>query len=281
MCTATGTNNHHQQLAQKAFRRGITFAIIYGNPRYQSFVISTSIEQHLGDYSVKFGGLFPCSLIDFPGRLAMVLFTQGCSFRCPFCHNPDLVLPHRFTKNLISEEDVFSLLKKREKKLDGVTISGGEPTLQEGLEPFIKKIQDLGFAVKLDTNGTNPSVVETLLQKQLINYVAMDIKASLAKYKELAGVPVDTSLIEKSIHLLMSSDIPYEFRTTIIKELHNEQEVVAMASMIPHAKKYVLQKFRPGVTIDTFFQKYSAYSDAEMTHLCSLAAPFVKECFYR
>lgn len=230
---------------------------------------------------MKFGGWHRCSLIDFPGKVATILFTEGCSFRCPFCHNPGLVLPDLFSKNPIPENEVLSFLEKRKGKLDGVTISGGEPTIHNDLEDFLKKVKNLGFAIKVDTNGSHPEAVEHLLEKGLVDYIAMDIKASLPRYSMLSGVPVDTSKIERSIRLLIGSSIEYEFRTTVIKELHNPQEIALMAQTISGAKKYLLQKFRPDVTLDASTKTLSAYSDEEMAHLCSVALPFVQTCSYR
>jgi pyruvate formate lyase activating enzyme len=230
---------------------------------------------------MKFGGWHQCSLIDFPGKICAVLFTEGCSFRCPFCHNPGLVLPDRFIKNPISENEIFSFLEKRKGKLDGVTITGGEPTIQTDLKDFIKKVKFLGFAVKLDTNGSCPNVVESLLREGLLDYIAMDIKASLPRYHELCGVTVDTSLIEKTIHLIINSAKDYEFRTTLIKELHNEKEILAMAKSISGAKRYTLQKFRADVTLDESLQSFSSYSNEEMVELCKAAMPYVQECNWR
>jgi pyruvate formate lyase activating enzyme len=225
---------------------------------------------------MKFGGWHKSSLIDFPGKISVVLFTQGCTFRCPFCHNPDLVLPHRFTSCPISEEEVLALLEKRKKKLDGIVITGGEPTMHSDLKEFIKKVKSLGYALKLDTNGTIPEAIEDLLQEDLLDYVAMDIKASFPNYNKLTGAPVNIDSIEKSIRLIMERAKDYEFRTTIIKELHDAQEVAAIVKSIAGAKRYVLQKFRPDVTLDSSFQSYSACTDEEMSELQRVAASSVQ-----
>jgi pyruvate formate lyase activating enzyme len=230
---------------------------------------------------MKFGGWHKSSLIDFPGKICAVLFTEGCTFRCPFCHNPGLVLPKHFNQTPIPEEKVFSFLEARKGKIEGVTITGGEPTLQADLKDFVKKIKLLGFAVKLDTNGTHPGVVEELLKEDLLDYVAMDIKASFSNYNKLAGVIVDQPSIEKTIRLLLDNSKEYEFRTTIIKELHDAQEVAAMAKTIQGAKRYILQKFRPEVLLDHSFQAYSPCTDDEMAELCRTALPFVQKCTWR
>lgn len=230
---------------------------------------------------MKFGGWHQCSLIDFPGKICAVLFTEGCTFRCPFCHNPGLVLPPQFSPMPLFEEEVLSFLEKRKGKLDGVVITGGEPTMHKDLEAFIKKVKELGYALKLDTNGTNPSTIENLIKQNLVDYIAMDIKASFAKYTILAGVSVDTQLIEKTIRLLIDRAKEYEFRTTIIKELHDAQEVSSMAKAISGAKRYILQKFRPDVILDPSFKPYTPCTDEEMKALCASARPYVKDCTWR
>lgn len=231
---------------------------------------------------MRFGGWHTCSLIDFPGKISAIVFTEGCSFRCPFCHNPGLVLPQLFTKHPVLEEEVLSFLEKRRGKLDGIVISGGEPTLQPDLEAFLIKVRALSFAIKLDTNGSRPEILESLIQKNLVDYVAMDIKASFPHYEKVAGVFFDTSTIRKSISLLMNSHIDYEFRTTLLKEFHPKEEVEALALSIQGAKKYVLQKFRPDVTLDkAFATAASSYSDAEMEFLCEQVRPFVRQGAWR
>ena len=146
-----------------------------------------------------------CSLIDFPGKISAILFTSGCNFHCPYCHNPELV---NETASLLSEEEVFSFLERRKTILDAVTITGGEPTIHDDLVPFIRKIKNMGFLVKLDTNGTNPGVVKQLQESELIDYVAMDVKAPLASYAQTVARPVDVSALKKSIKLLLSGKDP-------------------------------------------------------------------------
>ena len=159
------------------------------------------------------GGLQKTSLLDFPKKIAAIVFTQGCNFRCGYCHNAELLDFSAEPK--VKEEDFFDFLTKRKGKLDGVVITGGEPTVQSGLKEFILKIKDLGFEVKLDTNGTNPKVLSELLQ--IIDYVAMDIKAPFTKYGMIAGVNVNIENIRESINLIISSNVDYEFRTTVVK----------------------------------------------------------------
>ena len=161
-------------------------------------------------------GLQKSTLIDFPKKIASIVFSQGCNFRCGYCHNPEL-LSLNIPKTQISTEEVLSFLKTRKGKLDGVVVTGGEPTLQSGLYNFIKEIKAMGFLVKLDSNGSNPKILEKLINDNLLDYIAMDIKAPLEKYSEITNVKVNTDNIQKSINLIMNSDVDYEFRTTVIK----------------------------------------------------------------
>jgi pyruvate formate lyase activating enzyme len=230
---------------------------------------------------MKFGGWQRCSLIDFPGKVSAVLFTQGCSFRCPFCHNPGLVIPAQFSDFPISEEEILSFLENRKGKLDGVVISGGEPTLHQDLPTFIRKVRSLGFKIKLDSNGSRPDVVEALIKENLVDYWAIDRKASLARYPQITGIAIDTKLIAKTSQLIMDSTTPYEFRSTLIREYHPPEEVECIAKELSGAKQLILQQFRPAVTLDPKFQKATPYSDEEMGVLLSLVKPHVHTCSWR
>lgn len=188
-------------------------------------------------------GLQKTTLLDFPGHVASTIFFGGCNFRCPFCHNMNLVLCAA-DEPTISEEELFHHLNTRKGILDGVCITGGEPTLQKDLVPFIEKIKALGYLVKLDTNGSNPAVIEELFSKGLVDYIAMDIKSSPDRYAEICGLEsFDFAPIRKSISLLINGPIPYEFRTTMVKEYHNEETVRAIANLLDGAKAYYLQSF--------------------------------------
>ncbi len=191
---------------------------------------------------MKLYGLQKLTLLDFPGRTACTVFTGGCNYRCPFCHNALLVTKIDPTATM-DEEEFFSFLKKREGILDGVCITGGEPLLQPDLESFIRRIKDMGFLVKLDTNGSFPDRLAHLIGEGLLDFVAMDIKNSLEKYSMTAGAEVDTAAIEKSIDLLLSGKVNYEFRTTVTNELHTEEDILHIASRIRGAKAYFLQNF--------------------------------------
>jgi len=197
---------------------------------------------------MKIGGFQKFSLIDYPGKIAAVIYTQGCNFRCPYCHNPELVLSELFEKEIPLQE-ILDFLKFRKGKLEGVVITGGEPTLQSDLSNIIEKIKGLGYSVKLDTNGTNPAVLKELIEKKLINYIAMDIKAPFERYKELAGTEVDLEKIKQSIRQIMISGIDYEFRTTVVKYLLNDNDVELLKSEFSNVKRYVLKDFNPAAKI--------------------------------
>lgn len=189
------------------------------------------------------GGFQKLTLIDYPGHIATTVFTVGCSFRCPFCHNPELV-NLRLAHNEESEKTFFAFLKTRCGKLDGVCITGGEPTIQPDIIDFIRKIKKLGFAVKLDSNGTRPDVLKKLLDEKLLDYIAMDIKSDLKNYDKLTGTKVDKERIKLSVDLIMNSRIPYEFRTTVVPGLHNEKDFLEIAKWISGAREYWLQEYR-------------------------------------
>jgi len=192
---------------------------------------------------MKIAALVPTTLIDYPQRVAALLYTAGCNFRCPFCHNSELVLPEKIgALQLISEHEVLSLLKERQEFLDGLVISGGEPTLQSDLVPFIERVKRLGLLVKLDTNGSRPQVLEALLKAQLLDYVAMDLKGPVTRYDELAGVPVEIETIKRSIGLIIEQAPGYEFRTTVAPTLTAE-DIEQATTLITGAKRYILQGF--------------------------------------
>ena len=192
---------------------------------------------------MTFDGFQKMTLLDFPGKIACTLFTHGCNFRCPFCHNPGLVVEAPTAQ--YTEEDILSFLKTRQGLLDGVCITGGEPTLQKDLPEFIRKVRALGFAVKLDTNGARPEVLEALLKEALLDYVAMDIKSSPDRYGEAVGIPnFDIAPVKKSVALLEASDLPHEFRTTVVKELHDEKCIQDIGVWLKGDTKYFLQQFQ-------------------------------------
>lgn len=191
---------------------------------------------------MKIYGLEKFSMVDFPGHLCCTLFTGGCNFRCPYCQNGDLV--NLTNLRLIEEQEIFEFLNKRKGAIDAVCVSGGEPTLYPDLPQFIAKIKALGFLVKLDTNGTNPQMLKSLIDKNLIDYVAMDIKSDdLGYLSNFACSNADLLTVKESVNILKQNKVPYEFRTTLIKQLHNEQTVNAIATWLSGATNLYLQAF--------------------------------------
>ncbi|MBQ1341670.1 MAG: anaerobic ribonucleoside-triphosphate reductase activating protein, partial [Erysipelotrichaceae bacterium] len=224
---------------------------------------------------LRLGGLQKLTLLDYPGHVSCTVFTAGCNMKCPFCHNRDLVfIPENF--EFMNPESVFDLLRKRQGTLDAVAITGGEQLLQKGLKDFIIEIRNLGFKVKLDTNGYYPEKLKELIDEGLIDYVAMDIKAPLAKYPATVGLPeinFKADQIRKTIKYLMSDVVDYEFRTTVVRELHTKEDMAAIGKMIKGCKHYYLQQFvDSGRCIE---QGYTSYTKEEMSELRDEVAKYV------
>jgi pyruvate formate lyase activating enzyme len=224
------------------------------------------------------GGLQKTTLIDYPGKVACLVFTVGCNFRCGYCHNPEL---HGKKDSIISAEDFFQFLKDRRGKLEGVVITGGEPTIQPDLPIFIEKIKELNYLVKLDTQGSLPNVVDKLLKNKLLDYIAMDIKAPINKYREISNSPIDGENILQSINLIKNSGIDYEFRTTIVKEQLSVKDIKEIGKLIKGAKRYYLQKFIPGKVLDSTFSNKSSYTDCELEEIKKYIKKFVSVCEIR
>ncbi|WP_129595874.1 anaerobic ribonucleoside-triphosphate reductase activating protein [Anaerophilus nitritogenes] len=186
------------------------------------------------------------SFIDYPEQICTMYFLGGCNFLCSYCHNAHVVYSK---ENAITKEEVFTFLKKRKKFIDAVCISGGEPTIYQGLYAFIVQIKEQGFLVKLDTNGTNPVMIERLINEKLIDYIAMDIKAPFSKYETITNTHGNMDHIKRSIEIIKNSNIEYEFRTTVCEELLNTEDILEIAKYLKGSKKYILQNFRDGETI--------------------------------
>lgn len=209
-------------------------------------------------------GLNKTTLLDYPGHVAATIFLGGCNFRCPFCQNSPLVL-HPAEEPVIPEEEVLSFLKKRQGILEGVCISGGEPTLASDLADFIKKIRELGYPVKLDTNGTRPGIVKNLAENDLVQMVAMDIKACPENYPSLTGMlHPDLDAICETVDFLMRGDLDYEFRTTVVKELHNENDFIQISQWLKGARAYYLQAYKDSEEV--LQPGFSSYSLEELEH---------------
>lgn len=192
---------------------------------------------------MRIDGLQTLTLLDYPGKVACTVFTSGCNMRCPFCHNASLVCGE--VPPFMEKDEFFAFLKKRAGVLDGVCVTGGEPLLQEGLIPFLLEVKELGFTTKLDTNGLLHDRLRAAVDAGAVDYVAMDIKNSKTHYAETAGVPgLDLAPIEKSVHFLMEGKVDYEFRTTVVKELHTKADFVEIGQWLKGAKRYFLQSFK-------------------------------------
>ena len=222
-------------------------------------------------------GLQKLSLIDFEPHTVATVFVGGCNFRCGYCHNPDLVLHFKKLKT-IKEDELLSFLEKRKKWLDGVCITGGEPTLYTDLPFFISKIKNKGFLVKLDTNGYNPNMVKRLIEKKLIDYIAMDVKTSLDNYENVVGVKVDINKIKKSIELIKNSGIDYEFRTTVVPGLITKENIMKIGKLLKGSKRYVLQNFRSNRDmIENRFKNIKPYKKEEIEDMRKSINGFFKE----
>lgn len=229
-------------------------------------------------------GIQKFTLLDFPGKIACILFTGGCNYRCGFCHNPEFVLPEelaKLRKNFIPEEAALNFLKKRAGMLDGVVISGGEPTIMPDLESFIGKVRDLGFAVKLDTNGNRPEALRSLIDKGLVDYVAMDFKTSLPEYRALVGNGANEVTLSESIELLKEGRVEYEFRTTLIREVHTPAILKTMCETLSGAERLYLQTFRSGITLDPAFKDFHGFDMEETREIAKLFSKNIDEVFIR
>lgn len=228
---------------------------------------------------MKIGGLQKLSLVDYPGKVAASIFTIGCNFRCGFCHNPELVLPEKYTAELNTDE-VLHFLESRVGKLDGVAISGGEPTLHKDLPDFIRKLKKMGYAIKLDSQGSNPDMLECLISQKLLDFIAMDVKGPLEKYSQIMSWPIEPKIIEKSIQIIMSSGLDYEFRTTVVKSQLEYSDFDNIGNMVKGAKRYALQKFRPNVEMvnTAEFKHAKTYSDEEFQKIKTIMEKYVDHC---
>lgn len=232
---------------------------------------------------MQIGGLEQCSLIDYPGKISAVVFTQGCNFRCGYCHNPELVYPTLF-QPAISLHEIFEFLKKRKGKLDAVVVTGGEPTLQDGLFGFLRDIRALGFKIKLDTNGSNPDLVAKIIDAGFVDYLAMDIKGPLKKYEMVTCAAIEPEKIQKSIRLIMRSGIDYEFRTTIVRSQLARRDFPGIGRLINGARLYALQRFVvPSMYKigNQAFLREKTYDDAEFAEIQKIMRRYVDECVVR
>ncbi len=228
---------------------------------------------------MEFGGFQKLTLLDFPGKVACILFTKGCNMRCPFCHNNTLVTTPTKAEH-ITEAQVLEYLQKRKGVLEGVVVTGGEPLLHNSLGTFLQKVKDLGYAVKLDTNGSLPDKLIGLVKKGLVDYVAMDIKNSFEKYEQTCGTSeVEISDIKRSIDFLLQGTVDYEFRTTVVDGEHTTDDIKSICEAIKGAKKYFLQNFVDSG--DTISSGLSSVSTETIQQMCAISTNFVENCSVR
>lgn len=227
---------------------------------------------------MKIGGFQKSSLLDYPGKIAAIIFTQGCNFRCGYCHNPELLA--NTSASSFDEVSVLKFLQSRQGLLDGIVVSGGEPCLQNDIVDFIQKIKSLGFYVKLDTNGAFPDVLEELLKRKLVDYIAMDIKAALEKYDTVISSKIDTKKIQKSIEMIKNSGVEYEFRTTVIKSQMSDDDFEQISKIICDAKRYYLQKFVASKNLNTNLENEN-YTEDELEKIAKNLRKNIKEVSIR
>ena len=228
---------------------------------------------------MQIGGFQKTSLLDYPETISAIIWTVGCNFRCPFCYNKDIVLGKI---GLISEKEVLSYLKKRKGMLEGLVITGGEPLLQKDIVDFAGKIKKLGYLIKIDTNGCYPKKLQELLDKKLVDYLAMDVKAPKKKYDQLTCVKTDLAKIEKSIEIIKTNAPDYEFRTTFVPHLLKKDDIIEIARWLEGAKNYYLQQFRNNPPlISSKFNDVVPYLKEYLIETCNAIKPYFKKCGMR
>ncbi|MEM0492845.1 MAG: anaerobic ribonucleoside-triphosphate reductase activating protein [Candidatus Thermoplasmatota archaeon] len=228
---------------------------------------------------MNIGGLQKTSLLDYPGCISMIIWTNGCNLKCPFCYNKNLALG---VEKTYPEEDVFSFLSKRKGMIDGVVITGGEPLIQKDIVSFAEKVKKQGYLLKIDTNGTLPEKIRELLDGKLVDYIAMDIKAPKSKYDQLSGIKVDASKIDESIDLIKNKAPDYEFRTTMVPGMLTKEDVLEIAEWIKGAKRYYLQQFRVNPPlISSKLEKIQPYAPSYLYEIADMVKPLVEKCTVR
>lgn len=235
---------------------------------------------------MEFKGFIKTSLIECPGKIVSVAFTAGCNFRCPFCQNPDLVLTPESLPS-ISEKEIIDHLVSKKKWLDGLAITGGEPMIHKNLPPFVRKIKKKGFLVEIETNGTNPEMLRSLIEDKLVDFIALDIKAPLEwkRYKEAAGINRKDLLVKvkESVEILLKlgHEINYEFRTTVVPELLDKEDILEIARQIKEGRRYILQQFLPEKTLDKRYEEIKSYSKAQLEEMREKVKNYIDFCEIR
>ena len=220
-------------------------------------------------------GIQKLTLLDYPGTVACTVFTAGCNFRCPFCHNAMLVLPEQITQDYLTDDEVFDFLRRRRGVLDGVAVTGGEPLLHKDIPEFLERVKELGYKIKLDTNGSNPALLREIVEKKLVDRVAMDIKNSPELHAETIGFEhFDLAPVEESKNLLLSGSMDYEFRTTVVKGIHTRESLIEAAKWIRGAKEYYLQQFKDSGNL-VLGEGLSAYDEKQMRALADAVREYI------
>jgi len=230
---------------------------------------------------VKIGGIEKTSLLDYPGKISTIIFTYGCNLRCTYCHNPELVVEEFNEEKSVSESELLKFLESKKGKIDAVVITGGEPLLHPDLEDLIVKIREMGFLIKLDTNGLLPSNLRALIKKGLLDYIAMDIKYPADDYPVMTGISSIMNKIKDSIRIIMDSGVDYEFRTTYVKGIHTFRSAKYIGQLIQGAKMYYVQNFRDGKTITKGFDSSNSFTDTELRRIKREAGLYVKKTIIR
>ena len=228
---------------------------------------------------MKIGGFQRTSLLDYPDRISTIIWTVHCNFNCPFCYNRNIV---HGNVGLISEKEVLSFLKKRRRLIDALVITGGEPLLQEDIIAFAEKVKKIDYLIKIDTNGMYPDKLKELIDKKLVDYIAMDVKAPKKKYNRLAGIKIDLSPIEQSMNILMQNAHAYEFRTTFVPRLLNKEDIIEIAKWLNGAKQFYLQQFKNNPPlISSTLDNVKSYAKAYLAETLEAIKPFFTYCTIR
>lgn len=230
---------------------------------------------------LRIGGLEKVSLLDYPEKISTIVFLYGCNLRCPFCHNPELVIHTLDKDHEVSQDELLKYLETRKGLIDAVVITGGEPLIYNDISSLIKKIKEMGFLIKLDTNGFFPKKLMELLNQKLLDYIAMDIKCSLENYSEFSGDKEAERKVTESIKIIMDSGVEYEFRTTFVKGIHTIEDGENITKLIPKAKKYYIQNFRIGKTIDPNMNNSNSFTEEELQKILANAKKNVKNSHIR
>jgi len=225
---------------------------------------------------MKICGFIATTLIDFPGRIAAAAFIEGCNFRCPFCHNPSLVVDTEGNR-VIPQDDILAELGRRRGFLDGVMVSGGEPLIHPELIGFLEALRTSSLQIKIDTNGSRPEMLKTLLDRNLVDFISMDIKATPENYSRAAGVQVDPERIERSVSLIRNSGREHEFRTTMVPGIVSPGDIEAIAASLAGAERFVLQQFRPDVTLDPSMKSVPPYENSVIQEAAEMAGKYIPE----